>query len=52
MKDQLVQFYSPGEEKVNVVDPKASQWTREIVRDYSWVMKKASQWDVEESDEE
>ncbi len=45
MKHALIRFYSPQESKVNVFSPEASTWTKDIVRDYSWVLKN---WDTSE----
>ena len=39
MKNELLRHYSPPQQKVNVVSPGADDWTKSIVRDYSWVMK-------------
>ncbi len=39
MKRELINYYSPPKDKVNVIGPKAEDWTKDIVRDYSWVMK-------------
>jgi len=39
MKNELLANYSPPKAKVNVVSPGADDWTKSIVRDYSWVLK-------------
>ena len=44
MKNELLKFYSPPEKKVNVVDPTNINWTKDIARDYSWVMKNWEKW--------
>lgn len=43
MKSALLQFYSPSESKVNVLKPETPSWAKDVVRDYSWVLKN---WDV------
>lgn len=42
MKNALLKFYSPTESKVNVFSPEKPTWAKDIVRDYSWVLKN---WD-------
>ena len=39
LKNELVNYYSPPKDKVNVIEPHVDDWTKDIVRDYSWVMK-------------
>ncbi len=39
LKNELVNYYSPPKDKVNVIEPHMDDWTKDIVRDYSWVMK-------------
>ncbi|MCK4968786.1 MAG: hypothetical protein KAS12_07055, partial [Candidatus Aenigmarchaeota archaeon] len=44
MKNELLKFYSPPEKKVNVVDTSDIRWTKDIARDYSWVLKNWESW--------
>ena len=44
MKNELLKCYSPPEKKVNVVDMSNIHWTKEIERDYSWVLKNWESW--------
>lgn len=39
MKFALLQFYSPPESKVNVFSPNTATWSKDIIRDYTWVLK-------------
>lgn len=39
MKREIIRNYSPPEEKINAITPKTEDWTKNIVRDYSWVLK-------------
>ncbi|VVB61149.1 Glycosyltransferase Family 4 [uncultured archaeon] len=47
MKRELMNYYSPPKDKVNVIGPQAEDWTKDIVRDYSWVLK--NWWGEEEN---
>ena len=39
LKNEIINYYSPAPQKVDVVNSQQKQWTQKIVRDYSWVMK-------------
>ena len=39
LKNEIIKHYSPEPKKVNVVDPYKSKWTKNVVRDYNWVLK-------------
>lgn len=39
LKNEILKWYSPQFEKINVVDPNRKQWTRDVVRDYKWIMQ-------------
>ncbi len=39
LKKELLNHYAPPQQKVNVISPEKDDWTKNIVRDYSWVMK-------------
>lgn len=39
LKKELLNHYAPPQQKVNVIFPGKEDWTKSIVRDYSWVMK-------------
>ena len=39
LKNEVIRYYSPEPKKVNVVDSSKSRWTKNVVRDYNWVLK-------------
>jgi glycogen synthase len=39
LKNEIIKYYSPEPKKVNVVDPTKQRWTKNVVRDYNWVLK-------------
>ncbi|MCK5234387.1 MAG: glycosyltransferase [Candidatus Aenigmarchaeota archaeon] len=39
LKNEIIKYYSPEPQKVDVVNSEEKQWTKKIVRDYRWVIK-------------